>query len=244
MAATATLPGPPPLSELVRPALFLDFDGTLVEIAASPDAIVLPERLASRMAALAKRLDGRFALVSGRSLNDIQQHLGPLDLCRAGSHGIDCRRADGTPLGTEPEPLPETVIDALAAFAKERGLSFEAKTHGGAIHFRDAPEARATTQAFAESLGERHGLTVKSGKQVVELVRAGADKGAALRAFMREPGFAGATPVFVGDDVTDEDGFAAAAELGGFGVIVGDRHETGARYRLAGVGETYEWLTL
>lgn len=244
MAATATLPNPPPLSELVRPALFLDFDGTLVEIAAGPDEIVVPERLAERIGALAERLEGRLALVSGRSLKDIERHLGPLELCRAGSHGGDCRRADGTSLGVEPDPLPETAVAALVDFAEERGLSYEPKTHGGALHFRGVPQAGDPARVFAERLAERHDLTVKAGKSVIELVRPGADKGGAVRAFMEEPGFAGSTPVFVGDDLTDEDGFAAAEELGGFGVIVGDRAETRARFRLEGVGETYEWLKL
>lgn len=244
MAASATLPSPPPLSDLVRPALFVDFDGTLVEIAAGPDAIVVPERLSARMAALAERVEGRLALISGRSLRDLERHLGKLELCRAGSHGLDRRRADGTVLGEEPEPLPGSAVAALMAFAEERGLSYEPKSHGGALHFRQVPEAGGPARVFAERLAQRHGLSIKAGKSVVELVRPGADKGEAVRAFMGEPGFAGAIPVFIGDDVTDEDGFAAAEELGGFGVIVGDRGETRARYRFRGVEETYEWLKL
>ena len=244
MAASATLPSPPPLSDLARPALFVDFDGTLVEIAAGPDAIVVPERLAARMTALAERIDGRLALISGRSLKDLERHLGTLALCRAGSHGIDRRRADGTALGEEPEPLPGPAVAALMAFAEERGLSYEPKCHGGALHFRQVPEAGGPARVFAERLAQRHGLSIKTGKSVIELVRPGADKGDAVRAFMAEPGFAGAAPVFVGDDVTDEDGFTAAEELGGFGVIVGDRADTRARYRLGGVQETYQWLKL
>ncbi len=244
MAAPATLPPPPLLAELERPALFLDFDGTLVDIAASPDAIAVPERLAERIVALRIRLEGRMALVSGRGLADLERHLGAMDWCRAGSHGVDCRRADGTSLGSQPAPLPVPAVVALMAFAEERGLRYEAKAHGGALHYREVPEAGGPARVFAERLAERHGLEVKAGKSVVELVRPGADKGGAVRVFMREPDFAHALPIFVGDDLTDEDGFAAADALGGFGVIVGDRLDTCARHRLKGVREVYKWLRL
>lgn len=244
MGDTATLPAPPPLLELGEPAMFLDFDGTLVDIAATPDAIAVPERLAARIAALAGRLQGRLALVSGRALSDLERHLGAVDLCRAGSHGIDCRRADGTLLGLVPAPLPGAVVAALSAFAEERGLVFEPKKHGGALHYRQKPHAGGPARVFAEGLARRHGLGVKAGKSVIELVWPGADKGRAVRAFMQEPGFAQALPVFVGDDLTDEDGFAAAEEFGGFGIIVGERRDTLARFRLSGVEDVHQWLQL
>lgn len=244
MASNPALEPPPPLADLQRPALFLDFDGTLVDIAATPDDIRVPADLPARVAALAKRLEGRFALVSGRALDDIEGHLGAMAYCRAGSHGIDCRRADGSQLGAELEPLPGPVVASLLAFAEERDLRYESKAHGGALHYRAHPEAGGPARVFAERLAARHGLDVKSGKSVVELVWPGADKGGAVRAFLRERQFAGATPVFVGDDLTDEDGFAAAAAAGGFGVIVGERLDTLARYRLANVREVHRWLEL
>lgn len=244
MASSTALPPPPPLGSLESPALFLDFDGTLVDIAAAPDAIVVPEGLARRLAALDTRLDGRFALVSGRALDDVERHLGAMNWCRAGSHGLDCRDARGRPLGGVPRALPEPVRSALAQFAAEKGLAYEPKRHGGALHFRAAPEAGEPAGRFARTLADRHGLAVKRGKGVVELVEPGADKGQAVRAFMREPPFAGALPVFVGDDVTDEDGMAAAVALGGFGVIVGTRTDTVARYRIETVPEVHAWLGL
>lgn len=244
MASPTALQPPPPLSALDRPALFLDFDGTLVDIAPTPDEIQVPEDFSDRIAALDRRLEGRLALVSGRALDDVERHLGAMRWCRAGSHGFDCRRADGTPVGPEPQSLPATVRSALEDFARSEDLSYETKSHGGALHFRARPEAGERARRFAQSLAGVHGLDVKAGKGVVELVETGADKGWAVRAFMGEALFAGALPVFVGDDLTDEDGMAAATELGGFGVIVGERTETLARYRIDTVEGVHRWLGL
>jgi trehalose 6-phosphate phosphatase len=244
MASPPILPVPPPLSELDRPALFLDFDGTLVDIAPTPSAIEVPEGLGRRIAALAERNHGRLALISGRSLDDVERHIGAMGWCRAGSHGLDCRRADGTRIHRQTSALPPGVADALDDFARAEGIDYEAKPHGGALHFRARPEAAGRATRFAEELAAQHRLDVKAGKRVVELVEPGADKGSAVRAFMGEAEFAGALPIFVGDDQTDEDGMVAATALGGFGVIVGERADTVARYRLDTVPEVHEWLGL
>lgn len=242
----ALLP-PPPLASLAgeaRLALFLDFDGTLVELAATPDAIAVPEGLARRLADLSESLDGRLALVSGRALVDVERHLPGLAVARAGSHGAARKLADGGWLGEEPQGLPTAAVEALQAFAEREGVLYESKTHGGALHYRSAPQRGEAVLALARDLAERHDLAVKTGKAVVELVRPGADKGGAVRAFMVEAPFAGAQPWFVGDDVTDEDGFAACSELGGGGVLVGDREGSAAHFALANVAQTLEWLGL
>lgn len=244
MASSVNLPLPPPLGSLGSPALFLDFDGTLVDIAATPDDIVVPEGLARRIAELDARMEGRLALVSGRALDDVERHLGAMSWCRAGSHGLDCRDAEGRPVGGEPQPLPGPVRQALEEFAAERDLDYEPKSHGGALHFRANPDAGEDAHRFAQSLADRHGLEVKRGKGVVELVEPGADKGQAVRAFMRQAQFANALPIFVGDDETDEDGMAAATALGGFGIVVGPRTDTVARYRIATVPQVHAWLGL
>lgn len=248
MVGTATIGTPPPLAAFRDSgpvALFIDFDGTLVDIAPTPDGIQVGQGLSQHLAALASRLDGRVALVSGRSLADIETHLGELDLPRAGSHGLDRRRADGTVIGGRAAGLPESVTDAVVDFAQaSEGLLYEAKSHGAALHYRAAPALERACLAFADDLAATHGLKAKRGKCVVELVSAEADKGAAVRAFMAEPDFAGAIPVFIGDDVTDEDGFRAAGELGGFGIIVGERKDTLARYRLSTPAKVHEWLNL
>jgi trehalose 6-phosphate phosphatase len=248
MGEIATIGTPPPLCAIRAKgpvALFLDFDGTLVDIAPTPDSIMVPEELAERLEAMAERYEGRVALVSGRSAADVTGHIGPAELALAGSHGLERFRADGSALEPNAAKLPWGVAAAVCAFAERRpGLAYEAKSHGAALHYRAAPQLEAEAIAFVEKVAAEHGLAVKRGKCVVELVPRGADKATAVYAFMREKSFMGALPIFVGDDATDEDGFRAAAELGGFGIVVGERPSPFARYRLATPAEVHEWLEL
>jgi len=240
------LPQPPPLASLLaegRVALFLDFDGTLVDIAAGPDTILVPEHLAGGLERLSDRLGGALALVTGRSIDNLRQFLGPLRLHLAGSHGGHVL-APGENALREGEPLPRPVTDALAGFAAAFGLLYERKAHGGALHYRARPELEEEAHSFAGGLAEAHGLATKSGKCVIELVWPGADKGGAVDLLCRQPPFAGAMPVFIGDDVTDEDGFAACTGLGGFGIAVGERPCASARYSLASVKDVHFWLDL
>lgn len=247
MSEHVTLSPPPSLSDLSqqRPvALFLDFDGTLVDLASTPDGIIVGETLADDLFTLGERLDHRLALVSGRAIPDLQRHLGPLRVARAGSHGIARELADGSPLGELPVALPDEAGDALRAFAAEHGFALEEKPHGAALHFRSDPALEPAGLAFAQELAGRHLLEVKRGKSVIELVRPGVSKEGAVRAFMQVAPFAGAMPIFVGDDITDEDGFRAADDLGGFGILVGDRSPSRARYQLPDTAAVHEWLGL
>lgn len=245
--SAADLPSPPPFSELLAEgplALFVDFDGTLVELAATPDGVAVPARLAQSLAELSKRLGGRLALVSGRSIGDLERHCGPLAVDCAGSHGAERRRADGSSVGPVPEALPAPVRNEVARFAQDRGLIYEPKPHGAALHSRAAPALEEHCALFMAGVAAAHGLLVKRGKHVAELVRPGADKGTAVRSFMLAEPFAGSRPVFIGDDVTDEDGFAASDDLGGFGIAVGPRVTRSARYGLAGPAAVQQWLSL
>ena len=247
MDRSTALPPPPPMGTLLSQgslAVFLDFDGTLVQIAPDPDAIVVPPDLGDRLRSLRDRLEGRLALVSGRALDDVERHLGRLDLARAGSHGLDRIYADGRPAGEMPEPLPDEVIAKLRSFARDHGLRYEPKAHGGALHYRQRLQCEKQAQAFVADLAAAHGLAVKRGKAVAELVRPGASKRGAVEAFMEEPPFIGAMPLFIGDDVTDEDGFAGVADYGGFGIAVGERHSERARYRLDNVAAVHHWLEI
>jgi len=247
MSASPDLPPPPELDTLLAGepiALFLDFDGTLVDIAPTPDGITVPANIGERLAALSERIGGRLALVSGRSIDDLEAHCGPLHVACAGSHGAARRAADGSPLGEAALPLPDEAIAAVESFAAANGIRYEAKAHGAALHSRAVPEREEACALFMDELAEKHGLMVKRGKRVAELVRPGADKGGAVLAMMAETPFAGTVPVFVGDDVTDEDGFAAARELGGFAVAVGPRPTENARYGLADPTAVHHWLGL
>ena len=247
MASPLSLPPPPEFHDLLaqeRLALFLDFDGTLVELAPEPGAIDVPQDMVDRLHRLRDTLDGRLALVTGRALDDLESHLDDITVCRAGSHGVSRLFADGSRLGRAPEGLPDAVVGELREFAAEHGLLYEAKSHGGAIHFRGAPEKEERAVAFARSVAEAHDLHLATGKSIAEIVRPGADKGGAVRAFLSEDLFAGSLPVFVGDDTTDEDGMAAANECGGFGIAVGERDSENARYHLSGVGAVHQWLEL
>ena len=234
---------PPPQPDPATASLFLDFDGTLVELAATPDGIVVGEGLGPLLARLAAALPGRVALVSGRSIAQLDgflaAHLG--EVAVAGSHGAERRTpADGHVRPDRSETLEHAAAE-LAAFADLQGLLFEAKTLGVTLHFRARPEHEADAVAMAERVAAQHGLHVNRGKMMVE-VRLPGDKGAAVRTLMDTPAMAGTTPWFVGDDVTDEDGFAAAAALGGAGVLVDPPRETKAAYRLDGVPAVHAWL--
>ena len=240
------LPAPPPLPNLMnesRIALFLDFDGTLIEIAAEPDAVAVPQGLGRGLDRLSQRVGGALALVTGRSIDNLERFLGQPMVHLAGSDGGDVRAPGGVPL-RKGNPLPPPVIAALNSFAAGNGLLFERKAHGGALHYRKRPELEGDARDFAAGLACTHGLATKSGKCVIELVWPGADKGGAVDLLAARAPFTGATPVFIGDDVTDEDGFAACARLGGFGIAVGERPSATARYSLATVKDVHTWLEL
>jgi len=234
---------PPPLSLLGGAALFLDFDGTLVELAEAPDAIRVPGELHGLLEHLAARLEGRLAIVSGRALADLDSHVRCAGVAMSGSHGLELRLPDGTarPV-TRPAGLAQARDEVRGFAAGADGLLVEEKPASVALHFRQAPERAPEVAAFAADLARRTGLVVQEGKMVAELRPAGADKGDALKALMREPAFAGARPLFMGDDLTDEHAFEAAAALGGAGVLVGPARATAARYRLHGVAAVADWL--
>ena len=234
---------PPPIPA-AGDALLLDFDGTLVEIADTPDGIRIPAELPDLLARLSEKLEGRLAIVSGRAVADLEKHLGRLPVALMGSHGGEMRAAGASAISALVDPLPEAAVDALHDLAEEQGgLLVERKPCGAAIHFRARPEAEAAVRKRAEDIAENHDLKHKAGKMVSELVVRGADKGAGLRHLLALPRFAGARAIFAGDDVTDEDAFAVASDYAaGGGVLVGPPRETKARWHLSGPPAVQEWL--
>ena len=234
---------PPPLSSFEDAALFLDFDGTLVELAETPDAIRVAPGLGPLLRRLGQQLNGRLALVSGRSIADLERHLECSGLAVSGSHGLELRLRDGSQV---PLAVRYDLGEARARIRKladeTPGLLIEDKPFGVALHYRKVPEEERRVVELLAELAERTGLTLQQGKMVAELRPAGADKGDAVRAFMTEPDFAGALPLFVGDDLTDEDAFRVAAELGGGGILVGPPRESSAKWRLDNVEAVSAWL--
>lgn len=235
------MPEPPP-ALLGEASLFLDFDGTLIEIAERPDAVKVSARLSQVMGRLIDRLEGRVAVISGRPAEQLERLLGcPITI--VGSHGLEFH-GDLARLGngSRPPALAEA-LRAMHALADRRpALLVEDKPFGAALHFRQCPEAEAECHALAEDLAARHGLLLQPGKMMIEVRAPGGDKGTAIRTLMRETPFAEGTPVFMGDDLTDEPGFAAATELGGAGILVGERRPSLALFRLGGVAAAIAWL--
>lgn len=204
-------------------ALFLDFDGTLVDIAPQPEAVVVPAGLRDTLERLRQYLGGAAAVISGRPIEQIDSFLMPLVLPAAGVHGAERRNADGelVLLSTHPLQLVEAAAGELAARHPE--LRIENKRGSIAVHYRQAPQLEALcVQTMQAAVEQSPGLTLLRGKMVVEAKPGGASKGRAIEAFMQEAPFKGRTPVFIGDDLTDEVGFSTVQRLGGMGIKVGE----------------------
>ena len=234
---------PHPPAELLHGAsLFLDVDGTLAEFVSPTAQFDLGDDVRDLIRRLSERLDGRLAIVSGRALANLVEVIGHDGIELAGSHGLERRRADGRVERPERPPELDALFGEVRAFSEAHGLAWEEKPGGAAIHFRDWPDREALVDAFANDIARRYGMRHQQGAMVRELRIFGRDKGDVVREMMWEPPFASGSPVFVGDDLTDEDGFAAAAELGGAGVLVGAHRETRARFGLPDVKAVRRWL--
>ena len=226
-------------------ALFLDVDGTLVEIAAVPDAVHVDIRLVTLLTALQDKLDGAVALVSGRTIATLDHLFSPLLLPAAGNHGLE-RRASGGEI-RRPGPIAEMreIRASFSSFvAGNEGTLLEDKTLSLAVHFRNRPELEAEATDLAEDLVSRAGekLFLQHGKKMVEIRPGQGDKGTAIAEFLAEPPFSGRLPVFVGDDVTDEQGFKLVNQHGGHSIRVGNDVTTDARYHVADVNGVIRWL--
>jgi trehalose 6-phosphate phosphatase len=235
---------PPPLPKHV--ALFLDFDGTLAPLAQRPDEVRVPDWVIPSLTRLQVALRGAIAIVSGRSIASLDALLDPLILPAAGAHGAERRDAQGK-IESRARPLPAAIRTCAAALAaRHEGLLLELKPGGLALHFRLRhelePVCRAELSRALEGLvGPERVWTLQQGHEVWEVRQHAISKGSAVEAFLAEGEFGGRTPVFVGDDASDEDGFRAVQAAGGFGVRVGCGH-TVARYRLADPQDVAAWL--
>lgn len=218
--------------------LFLDFDGTLVELAERPEQVRVAPAMLATLARLQELLNGKLAVVSGRPISQLDAMLHPLILPAAGVHGLERRGADGI---LRQAPLPDLWVVRQAALelaGRHEGLWVEEKTGALALHYRQAPDLGAqcrATLARALELSHDHGLVLLEGKMVIEVKPAGIDKGTAVRSFLAEAPFAGHAALFAGDDITDEAGFDMVQQLGGAGVKVGAGASI-AQFRIDGPG--------
>lgn len=233
-----------PLPHLLADAsLFLDLDGTILELAETPGAVRISQAARDVLALAIRTLEGRVAIVSGRAADDVAALLPGLPLQIGGSHGAELRWADGRRLTPTRNPALDHAVAEMRAFAAARpGLLVEDKPFGVALHYRLAPQYATEAQVLALQLSRETGLPLQPGKMVQELKNSPRDKGNAIAAFMAEAPMRLGVPVFIGDDDNDEAGFAVAAQLGGGGILVGPERPTGALWRLPSVSANLAWL--
>jgi trehalose 6-phosphate phosphatase len=238
----------PPLLDPLS-ALFLDVDGTLLELAPSPELVQVPEGLTPLITRLSAQREGALALISGRPLAQLDRLFQPWRGAAAGLHGLERRRADGIldcAIDGDSAAALDRLRPKLAALAADgTGVALEDKGGTLALHYRAAPQREPEIRGVVEVLYREIASVLRliTGKMVIEFQPRSADKGRAIAAFLGEPPFVGRRPVFVGDDTTDEDGFAETRRRGGVAVRVGPFDAvTAANYRLPTVEAVLAWL--
>jgi trehalose 6-phosphate phosphatase len=245
MAQSSILSADFPAIDLAQTSLFLDFDGTLVDLVDRPDRVTVKPELAKLLERVVLRMGGRFAIVSGRSIAQLLRFLGAFSerVALVGSHGAEVLTPGSALLAPNaPDALRKAEHCFTEAFAGDQGVVIEVKTFGVAIHFRLDPSVESAAHRLATDFASEHALELQRGKMMVEVRSPGHDKGSGITAVMSTSPFLGSTPIFVGDDLTDERGFRRCAEMGGAGVLVGAPRATAAIYRLPNVAAVHEWL--
>jgi trehalose 6-phosphate phosphatase len=228
-----------------RDALFLDFDGTLVELAERPDAVQVARAVPVLLQHASARLGGALAIISGRPLEQIDRYLRPFRSAAAGIHGLERRSAGGNLLVAPRDSWIEAVRPLLKRFAAlSPGVVLEDKGLSLALHYRAKPGlGPICIRVAAAIVGLSHQrLALRTGKMVVELMPRDTNKGRAIIDFLSEPAFRTRRPIFVGDDETDEEGFDIVNRLGGVSIHVGSSPGTAAKYRFANVAAVIGWL--
>jgi trehalose 6-phosphate phosphatase len=227
-------------------AWFFDIDGTLVEIASLPSGIIVHDELLRAIAGLHVLTGGAVSLITGRAISDVDRIFDMPEISIAGQHGLEVRVAGGDITSHRvPEEALRPLRDELSsAIARSPGLVAEFKGMSIALHYRMAPALASYSHRLLRALGERYvpEFVIQKGKRVVELKPPGPDKGEVIRKLMMTEPFVGRIPVFVGDDLTDEAGFAVVNELSGHSIKVGPG-PTCARFRLRTVGQVRQWLS-
>jgi trehalose 6-phosphate phosphatase len=227
-------------------ALFIDVDGTLLEIVARPDDVRVDQALLGQLRRIQRGLGGAVALLSGRPIEQLSRLFAPLDLPMAGLHGMERRAADGrvTVVGVPPVAMDHAREVLRRLVCEHPGLVLEDKARSVAVHYRRVPGLESLVAQACEDVVAQLGADfhVQHGLLVREIKARAADKGTALREFMAEQPFIDRRPVAIGDDVTDVDAFLAAELCGGYSIAVGDRVR--GRLRLPGPRALRAWLTM
>jgi trehalose 6-phosphate phosphatase len=238
------IPEMPPMPSARDCCLFLDVDGTLLEIAPTPDAVTVDEPLRALLRGLDRKCGGALALVSGRQIADLDELFDPLFLAVAGVHGCERRDALGHWLrpAFQDERFGEFRDRLVDASSSLDGLLVEDKGAAVALHYRLAPKLekplRALLASLAPSMPDSHEML--EGDEVIEIKPASHDKGSAIEAFMQEAPFGGRYPIFIGDDLTDQDGFAAVRRHNGMAIAVGSN--VNSEWRLDNPAAVRQWL--
>lgn len=224
-------------------ALFLDVDGTLLDIAPTPDAVVVSPALRRTLTTLHEALGGALALISGRSVADLDRLFAPLQLPIAGLHGAEWRDAAGhgeVPL--DPAAVARLQRDCAALARRFPGVLVEDKGRGVAMHWRRVPALAMPLRAAVDAIANHTGWAVQPGKCVYELKPRGVDKGGALRRLCQTAPFAGRRPLFIGDDLTDAYAATAAQAAGGMALRVGETLADVTAEGFASPAAVREWL--
>jgi trehalose 6-phosphate phosphatase len=227
-------------------AVLLDIDGTLLDLAPTPREVWVPPGLATTLNRLLMRAGGALALVSGRSLNDIDLIFAPEQYPAVGGHGAEMRLSpDSESVATHAPPMDKELKRRLAAIAKlSPGILLEDKGYSLALHYRLAPHAeKAIYEAVSLIRADLPNapIEVLPGKCVCEIKHSGFDKASGVRELMTHAPFKGRRPIFIGDDVTDESVFAIMPDMGGLAFSVGRRAQ-GVAYHFDEPRDVREWL--
>lgn len=234
------------LNDPARCALFLDMDGTLLDMAPSPESVRVPSGLTALLQALSDGLGGALAILTGRQVIEADRLLEPLKLPGSGVHGAQVRRVRGGDIETcSPELPAELVAQLVALEGRMPGIRAEAKGPGFAVHYRVVPHVQAELETALRRLLADYASNVvlSRGRKIFEIVPIGTTKGTSLVSFCQQPEFAGRKPVMIGDDVGDEPAFAAAVRLGGMGLRVAGEHFGRDAANLEGPADVYRLLT-
>jgi trehalose 6-phosphate phosphatase len=235
----------PPKIDWNDHALFIDVDGTLLEIEEHPDIVSADVALTEILQDVGGELDGALAVVSGRPIADIDRVFSAPQFVIVGSHGTEIRWLDGTTTNEHVASVPGALVDRARRFVDEHdGLLLEQKVHGFALHYRQAPQLEDACRGFMRQLMDASGNEYRllEGKMVFEITPLRCNKGTGVRRVMEVPPFLGRVPVYVGDDVTDEDGFHVVNEESGISIRVGEVEATEARFAFDSVSAVRAWL--